>query len=202
MTTGMKKIIISALAFASCSVGGIGDRAVVIDNKVTIANVNGLPADATMIKVNLEDTATGVETELVSADIADGTAVVYLPAAIDDRYLNLVRDEAPPEVKLSDNGLQYTFIRFMVYDTEGRRIGYLALESSTSWTDLIYADRPCTVTGKVFIVDSDGNENSDIYDLRLVKGYNWTRYVTSASAESWLSGIPSGAVWNYYSYQL
>ncbi len=198
----MKKFIIlavlTALSFTACSVGGIGDRAVVIDNKITISHVTALPADAATIMVFVTDTETGEEAELVSADIENGTAVLYMPATIDDIYLSSLRADAPDNVELSDPATNYTFLRFMVYNSAGRLTGYVCLESASSWTDLIYVDRPTKVTGTDTKADS-AEQQSDIYNLSLVKGYNWTKYVVrSATSESWVSGIPSGAVWNYY----
>ncbi len=188
---------------ASCSIGGMGDRATLEDNTITISGIEGLPAEAATIKAIVSDNTTGEHGELTFADINGGVVTLRLPGNIDDRYLNSFRQHAPAEVWLSDDEIRYTFIQFYVYDASGLATGRLSLESSSVWTDLLYVDRHCTVSGSEDIINRTGTKRTDLYDLKLVKGYNWTKYVPVGSNPSgnWVNGLPSGAAWVYYSMQ-
>jgi hypothetical protein len=187
----------ATLLLASCSVGG-GQSIppTLAGDKILVSNVEGLTPDAATVKILVSDNSTGEIVELSSAPIENGNATLSIPTTIEDNYLKPLSEDAPAAVELSDTDVKYTFINFMVYDSAGKLIGSLYFETSTVWTDLIYVDSPCTITGTE--TNRSGGE-TDIYDLDLAKGYNWTKYVAqSDTSESWVNGTPSGVKWVYY----
>lgn len=166
-------------------------------HKITFSDIENLTPEAVTIKVLVWDNESGKDMELATAAITNANAEIMLPEIVEDRFLYRFADDAPAEVELTDRELRYTFISFVVFNSEDRLIGRVYFESETVATDLIYADRACMVTG-VHTREYEYQLHKDIYSLNLSRGYHWTQYdIESEMAQKWTNGTPHGARWIY-----
>jgi hypothetical protein len=190
-------ISVAAFMFTSCDSGNKTSGGDTSGFKVTISNVEDLPAEAAKIVAAVD---AGEEFELASADIENGGATLELPA-IESLYLSLFNDDAPAELVFTDPAVKCAGVYFKIYDSSNVVIGNIWLVNDTteaiSNAQLMYADRPCTVSG-TYTEEDEGDTITATIDLRLTKGYNWTNMAVTYGRMNWTSGIPSGAGWRYY----
>ncbi len=99
----------------------------------------------------------------------------------------------PDEVEMSDPDLKFTPIAFMAFDSSDEFMGWIYFYDEDTDTDLIYADRPCTIMGT-----EQNEEYSNIWDISFATGYNWTQYIEiDETTETWTNGIPENGRWIY-----
>ncbi len=166
-------------------------------DRVIISNVEDLPTQAASIKalVWYYVNEAGKELEVSSANIVNGTATLELPETIGDQYLVPFRDIVPSGIELSDTDTKFASVYFMVFDSSGRVMGDVYFETEMVYTDLLYVDRACTITG-THIYESAGY--SETYDLNMVAGFNWTQNSDTENSLTVENGTPSDGSWVYY----
>ena len=104
-----------------------------------------------------------------------------LPSTVAAKYLELVYEDAPQSISISDKNAKVSFINEIEgYDKDENGIGYFYLDEEKgdneyydiSW---LYADRDVTIKGEVKEIDDDYDyEEIGQYDLKLKKGWNVT----------------------------
>ena len=183
------------LVFASCDSGnsGGGGNTVVFDREITISDVIHLSSDVVTVKVAADYSLQENEV-LVSADIVDGSATIELPATIEAENLELLLYGIPADARLSDRNTKAVFIDFGGYDSSDEHIAIFTLQNATAEADLIYADRPCTITRNA-VYENDGEEYTTTINLNLVAGYNWIKHTYMDNTDIWVNGAPDGAEW-------
>ena len=164
---------------------------------VVISNIVDLPGGVVKIKALVEDHSTEEPVELASANYSDAAgATLYLPETIEDKCLMPMIGDGyviPDEVEMSDPDLKFTPIAFMAFDSSDEFMGWIYFYDEDTDTDLIYADRPCTIMGT-----EQNEEYSNIWDISFATGYNWTQYIEiDETTETWTNGIPENGRWIY-----
>lgn len=163
--------------------------------KVEFADIVDLPDGKDVkIKAFVTDRSTHDPVELASADYdsGGGGATLWLPETIAQEYLMLLNeDETPEGLEISDPDLKFTDIVFQVFDISDKMMGFLFFGDDVTHSDseLMYADRPCTITG---------TEDGCVWDIDLAKGYNWTQYINvDGSVVSYTNGRSQTGYWYY-----
>jgi hypothetical protein len=164
-----------------------------VETQVIISDVDGLPADAVTIRAMLYDSNGGEEIELDVQNVENGGVTIELPVTVADEYLNTY-PTPPSGIELSDDGLRWNIIYFMVFDSSGYAIGDVYFENETTWTYVWYADRECTISGS-HLYESAGYTES--YDLHLKKGCNWIQEEDSPTLLNTTDGLPADGAWVY-----
>jgi hypothetical protein len=168
-------------------------------NRVSISDVEDLADEAATVKAFTWNDETDDEPiELATADIEAGSATIELLETIDEQYLYSFGELLPPEIELSSPDANYIVIVFYVFDSSGNPIGELYFESETAYASLLYIDRACNVSGTMY----DGDIYSEVYDMNLTKGYNWTQqlYETESdtvTSSTIINGKPADGSWVY-----
>ena len=120
-----------------------------------------------------------------------------LPENVSSKYLDLLSEDAPSGVSISDENAKIFFLDdIRGYDEDENEIGdfYLEEENDDSeyYTSWMYADRDVTIKGE---------DDGDKYDVNLKKGWNIIYESYTENSGSLTSKKPSGInySWNFYS---
>ena len=144
---------------------------------------------------------------------ANNGFTLELPSTVAAKYLELIFEEAPQGVSVSDENAKMLFLDDLRgYDEDEKEIGdfYLEKENDNSeyYTSWFYVDRDVTIKGEVRDMYDD-YEDIDKFDLTLKKGWNviYDSYVRNYNSStknvyvySLTSKKPSGVNYSWVFY--
>ena len=179
--------------------------------KITATNVINGSTLVTTVKALADDDA------IAQAPYKNNGFTLELPETVPSKYLELIAEELPDGVTISNENLKILYLYDIVgYDEDEDEIGFFYLveenEDSEYYTSWMYADSNATIKGEDKDTDGD-DEYIEKYDFNLKKGWNVVYEIYTESyndstekgvyTSTFTSQKPSGVTftWNFYQWK-
>jgi len=143
-------------------------------NVIKAENVTGNPSGVRTVKAGLWDydpqTWEGTFEVIAQAPFMNNGFTLNLPENLADRFLELVTEDAPGSITISDENAKWSVggLRFYAFNSAGEEIGSFEFGNRDNndkvyYVNWIYTDRNVTITGRYSTLE---------FNMRLRTGWN------------------------------
>jgi hypothetical protein len=183
--------ILVALIFAGCDKSGNGG-----DLKITASVENGSALNALIDEVrvteHINEDGEGTDVIIATAPFKNGGFTITLPDKIDERLIELLFDETPSSITVSNKDVAGIFLidEFSAYKSneyvgeifcgyeQGTETNYMGVRVA-----YVFVDADVKVTGSY--TDPEDEDWTEIYDVNLKKGWNTVYLIETEDENGW-----------------